>query len=83
MTSPLCKSQLKISRTLLIEGSFSPIICCHRVIAELILCQRLNISMGDMISLIPTMWPFLDLFSIRCPQSKQSKSFQIPGFHFH
>ena len=34
-------------KTLLIEGSCSPIYCCHRVIAERSLCQHLESSMGD------------------------------------
>ena len=52
-------------KTLLIEGSCSPINCFHRVIAKQSLCQQLKSSMGDIVtSLILTMWLFLHLFQI-------------------
>ena len=52
-------------KTLLIEESCLPINWCHRVTTDRSLCQQLKSSMrGIMTSLIPLMWPFLNLFPI-------------------
>ena len=50
-------------KTVLIEGSCSPVNCCHKAITEQSLYQQVKSSLGDvMILLMPTMWPFLNLF---------------------
>ena len=51
-------------KTLLIEGSCSPINCYHRVIAKRSLCHQLKSSRDIMASLNPTMLLFLNLFQI-------------------
>ena len=70
-------------KILLIELSCLPINCFHRVIVKRSWCQQFNISVGDIItSLLPTMWPFLNLFQICWPQSRHSKTFKYQIFIF-
>ena len=75
MTEPIANI-----KTLLIEGSCSLFIQGYRK-AKLV--STVKRSMGDiMTSLIPTMWPFLNLFKNRLPQSKHSKAFKYRNFIF-
>lgn len=63
---------------LLTEANSSPVNCCHRLIGEQSFCKQLQGSVGGIMpSLSPMKWPFLNLFLICWPQSKQSKA--LPG----
>ena len=64
-----------------VEGSCLPVNYCPRAIIEQSLCRQLKLSMRDTVtSLIPTMWSFLNLFSIRWQQPKHSKDFKYLTF---
>ena len=71
-------------KTLSIEGSLSPVNCCHRVFCRVKLVSPVKKGSMEytMISLTHEIWPLLDLYPILCPRSKHIRAFKYRIFIF-